>query len=72
MHHSTPDLQEGENTANVNIFGAPCDVEPPFTQLELEQNYLGCQNLPSALWVMKMLTFSHKLPQVEGDSDAGS
>ena len=70
--HSVPDLQEGEETANVNIFGAPCDVDPPFTQTELEQNYLGCQNLPSALWVMKMLQSSQKLSQIEGDSEVES
>ena len=46
-------MQTGEDAANVNIFGAPCGVVPPFTHDELRLNYLGCQNLPTALWVTK-------------------
>lgn len=56
MTLSTPDLAEGEDAANVTLFGAPCDVMPPFNYRELHQNYLGCQNLPTALWVIKFLS----------------
>jgi hypothetical protein len=48
-------MQLGDETlGNVNLFGAPCGVQPPFSHEELRQNYLGCQNLPTALWVMKL------------------
>ncbi|ELU05668.1 hypothetical protein CAPTEDRAFT_184149 [Capitella teleta] len=55
LQNSIPDSAIGEATENVNIFGAPCDVVPPFTHKELQQNYLGCQNLPTALWVMSFV-----------------
>jgi hypothetical protein len=48
-------MQLGDDSlGNVNLFGAPCGVQPPFSFEELRQNYLGCQNLPTALWVMKL------------------
>jgi len=58
-------LHSGESSSNINIFGAPCDVIPPFTRDELKDNYLGCQNLPTALWVMKFLDGSpRKTPRL--------
>ncbi|KAK2184065.1 hypothetical protein NP493_285g03037 [Ridgeia piscesae] len=60
MRYSTPEMHSGEDTAKVTIFGAPCDVRPPFTRKELKMNYLGCQNLPTALWVMKFLNLSQE------------
>ena len=56
MQNSTPDIEVGKEVSRTNIFGAPCDVVPPFTQRELRQNYLGCQNLPTALWVAKFIS----------------
>jgi hypothetical protein len=44
-----------EGTIKTTIFGAPCDVVPPFTTKELRQDYFGCQNLPTALWLIKFL-----------------
>lgn len=49
---STPIMQEGDKGAvKSTIFGAPCDVTPEFTDQELRENYLGCQNLPTAEWL---------------------
>ena len=56
MHYSTPDIEVGKDVNQATIFGAPCDVIPPFTRKELRQNYLGCQNLPTALWVAKFIS----------------
>ena len=36
------------------MFGAPCDVTPAFSGDELRLNYVGCQNLPTAVWLMKL------------------
>lgn len=67
LQQSSPVYHRGEDTSNVNIFGAPCDVIPPFTHRELRENYLGCQNLPTALWVMKFLqTPDRRAPRVTG------
>ncbi|CAL8240993.1 unnamed protein product [Merluccius merluccius] len=35
---------------NVTLAGAPCKATPPLTDAELRREYLGCQNLPTALW----------------------
>jgi hypothetical protein len=53
MRHSNPDIHQGELVKNKNLFGAPCDVTPPFTWKELEKDYLGCQNLPATTWMNK-------------------
>ncbi|KAG7262971.1 hypothetical protein CRUP_029399 [Coryphaenoides rupestris] len=37
---------------NVTLAGAPCKATPPLTDGELRREYLGCQNLPTALWCM--------------------
>lgn len=56
IKRSSPELAEGsKGRVKSTIFGAPCDVMPPFTQKELRQNYLGCQNLPTALWLRKLM-----------------
>ena len=66
MRNSSPEMQEGGNgVVSTTIFGAPCDVIPPFTQKELRQNYLGCQNLPTALWLIKLINSSN----AEGKDD---
>jgi hypothetical protein len=50
MHHG------GEGSGgDVTLFGAPCSgIHLPFSYDELRQNYLGCQNLPTAIWIMKL------------------
>ena len=53
--NSTARMTEGTDIAYINLFGAPCNVSPPFTFHELRQNYLGCQNLPTALWIQKFI-----------------
>ena len=51
---SVPMLSEGSfNAANTTIFGAACDLLPFYTRHELRTNYMGCQNLPMALWLSK-------------------
>jgi len=52
----------GGGGGGVNVFGAPCDVVPPFTRQELTANYLGCQSLPTAVWLMKLRSASSSLP----------
>ncbi|KAK3587903.1 hypothetical protein CHS0354_014417 [Potamilus streckersoni] len=54
IKNSSPVMQEGEpGTVRTTIFGAPCNVIPPFTEHELRENYYGCQNLPTGFWLMK-------------------
>lgn len=50
MDKSTPDLHQGVLVDSKNIFGAPCDINPPFSFKELQKDYLGCQNLPTSVW----------------------
>ncbi|XP_041922867.1 uncharacterized protein si:ch211-67e16.11 [Alosa sapidissima] len=35
---------------NVTLVGAPCNATPPLTDAEMRREYMGCQNLPTALW----------------------
>ncbi|XP_071196821.1 uncharacterized protein [Salvelinus alpinus] len=35
---------------NVNLSGAPCNTTPPLSEAEMRKEYMGCQNLPTALW----------------------
>ncbi|KAK3109048.1 hypothetical protein FSP39_021810 [Pinctada imbricata] len=56
LKHSSPEAQEGEKgEVRTTIFGAPCNVIPPFTHRELRRDYLGCQPLPTAVWIKKLL-----------------
>jgi len=49
-------MREGnQGTIQSTLFGAPCDVTPVFSDQELRESYLGCQNLPTAEWI-KTLT----------------
>ncbi|KAG7159510.1 hypothetical protein Hamer_G004144, partial [Homarus americanus] len=49
---STPTSYDGSGgELRRTIFGAPCDVTPPYTWRELHHRYLGCQNTPTALWI---------------------
>ncbi|XP_033762233.1 LOW QUALITY PROTEIN: uncharacterized protein LOC117343822 [Pecten maximus] len=59
IKHSSPEVNEGSRGAvRTTLFGAPCNVIPPFTQRELRHEYLGCQSLPTALWITKLLSQS--------------
>lgn len=57
MVQSTPDI--GMNSVSrpaigpdpVTLFGAPCNVDPPFSANELRLWYQGCQNIPSEVWL---------------------
>ncbi|XP_066961099.1 uncharacterized protein [Macrobrachium rosenbergii] len=52
VHLSHPTSYDGSNgELQRTIFGAPCDVSPPFSWKELHHRYLGCQNTPTAIWV---------------------
>ncbi|KAL0985640.1 hypothetical protein UPYG_G00159820 [Umbra pygmaea] len=35
---------------NVTLSGAPCNATPPLSEAEMRKGYMGCQNLPTALW----------------------
>ncbi|XP_071522221.1 uncharacterized protein [Panulirus ornatus] len=49
---STPTAHDGSGARlQRTIFGAPCNVTPPFSWRELHHRYLGCQNTPTSLWV---------------------
>lgn len=61
IKHSTPEVKEGERgEVRTTIFGSPCNVYPPFSAKELRQDYLGCQALPTALWIKKLLSSSEE------------
>ncbi|WAQ93850.1 hypothetical protein MAR_006321, partial [Mya arenaria] len=52
IKQSSPIMREGEQgRVHSTIFGAPCDVTPEFSDQELREHYLGCQNLPTAEWL---------------------
>ncbi|TRY60806.1 hypothetical protein DNTS_033095 [Danionella cerebrum] len=38
---------------NVTLAGAPCNSTPALTDAEMKKEYMGCQNLPTALWYQK-------------------
>nr|XP_057938478.1 uncharacterized protein si:ch211-67e16.11 [Doryrhamphus excisus] len=38
---------------NITLAGAPCNATPPLTDSEMRREYMGCQNLPTALWHRK-------------------
>ncbi|XP_062907502.1 uncharacterized protein si:ch211-67e16.11 [Mobula hypostoma] len=35
---------------NSTIYGGPCYNNPPLTPQEVKREYMGCQNLPTAVW----------------------
>ncbi|XP_029557895.1 uncharacterized protein si:ch211-67e16.11 [Salmo trutta] len=41
---------------NVNLSGAPCNTTPPLSEAEMRKEYMGCQNLPTALWYQNLPT----------------
>ncbi|XP_015214988.1 uncharacterized protein [Lepisosteus oculatus] len=48
---STPRMPETDlGLLNVTLSGAPCNATPPLTEAEMRKEYMGCQNLPTALW----------------------
>ena len=54
---STPDLGTKSHRPNgatpeaLTLFGAPCNVDPPFSSNELKLWYRGCQNVPMEVWI---------------------
>ncbi|XP_064456265.1 uncharacterized protein LOC135367087 [Ornithodoros turicata] len=49
--HSTPVTYDGsQGSIRKTLFGAPCDVIPPYSKQELEDLHFGCQNVPPSLW----------------------
>ncbi|XP_076461822.1 uncharacterized protein LOC143294272 [Babylonia areolata] len=59
LRQSNPRMGEGEEgRVRSTIYGAPCNVRPPFTPRELRHNYFGCQNLPTAVWLRHILRAS--------------
>lgn len=56
MLFSQPDLgaqrgSSGTPSGSQTLFGAPCNVEPPFTKNELKLYYRGCQSVPTEVWL---------------------
>ncbi|XP_066544683.1 uncharacterized protein LOC136711968 isoform X2 [Amia ocellicauda] len=52
---STPRMPEsGLGLLNVTLSGAPCNATPPLTEAEMRKEYMGCQNLPTALWYQQV------------------
>lgn len=52
---SQPVMYDGsKGEIKTTLAGAPCDVKPPFSKYELQNNYFGCQNLPSSVWVQRL------------------
>ncbi|KAI5628050.1 hypothetical protein C0J50_8288 [Silurus asotus] len=45
-----PHMGEGISLLNVTLSGAPCNSTPPLSEAEMRKEYMGCQNLPTALW----------------------
>ncbi|XP_067116996.1 uncharacterized protein si:ch211-67e16.11 [Osmerus mordax] len=43
-------LDSTASLLNVTLAGAPCNATPPLTEAEMRREYMGCQNLPTALW----------------------
>lgn len=53
---STPELgtkmsRNSDSVGPVTLFGAPCNVDPPFNQNELRLYYRGCQKVPTEVWL---------------------
>ncbi|KAA0716054.1 hypothetical protein E1301_Tti012862 [Triplophysa tibetana] len=46
-------FDSAQGLLNVTLAGAPCNSTPPLTEAELRKEYMGCQNLPTALWYQK-------------------
>ncbi|XP_057708452.1 uncharacterized protein si:ch211-67e16.11 isoform X2 [Corythoichthys intestinalis] len=46
-------LDQWAGLLNITLAGAPCNVTPPLTEIEMRRWYQGCQNLPTALWHRK-------------------
>nr|XP_046202818.1 uncharacterized protein si:ch211-67e16.11 isoform X2 [Oncorhynchus gorbuscha] len=43
-------LDPKSSLLDVNLSGAPCNTTPPLSEAEMRKEYMGCQNLPTALW----------------------
>lgn len=69
MVSSTPESSEGDDVKGRTIFGAPCDVSLPFTQSELRRDYLGCQDLPTSMWVERFMSDMQNQATVTETSD---
>ncbi len=69
LRHSTPDIEQGSAVTSQTIFGAPCNVI--YSHRELRQNFLGCQNVPTAVWMTKFkATFSGSSAYLPSQSDS--
>jgi len=56
VKHSSPQVGEGrKENVRATIFGAPCNVRLPYTPRELRRDFYGCQNVPTAVWLMQFL-----------------
>lgn len=54
MQYSKPRFEDSSNgTLVYNLFGAPCDVVPPYSLTELKTHYMGCQYVPTRIWLSR-------------------
>ncbi|CAM1307787.1 Uncharacterised protein g4688 [Pycnogonum litorale] len=61
VRNSNPTWYDGsKGSIKTNIFGAPCSVAPPFTRRELQRKYLGCQTVPTKIWMTQFLSSENR------------
>lgn len=71
---STPDLgirthRVTDSPGPLTLFGAPCNVDPPFSKNELKLWYRGCQNVPTEVWLRTFFSAtSNSAPTVNSAS----
>ncbi|XP_057369384.1 uncharacterized protein LOC130690390 [Daphnia carinata] len=54
IRFSTSRYEDNSNgTLKYNLFGAPCDAVPPYSSYELKSLYMGCQYVPTRLWLSR-------------------
>ncbi len=54
IRFSTTRFEDSSNgTLAYNLFGAPCDAVPPYSSYELKSLYMGCQYVPTRLWLSR-------------------
>ncbi|GAB6027493.1 hypothetical protein CHUAL_001745 [Chamberlinius hualienensis] len=65
VNMSQPTIHDGsDGVLRKTIFGAPCDITPPFTKEELGSSYVGCQNIPTKTWVKRFM-----IPPIDDEYD---
>ncbi|XP_067931538.1 uncharacterized protein [Watersipora subatra] len=71
---STPDIGLNMNrnsgvSNSFTLFGAPCNVEPPFSDDELREWYRGCQDIPLDVWLRTYIAGGNSALLQSAESD---